>query len=109
MKTPHWINKLKDRWGIKGSWHVILVLSVFAATGMSTLRVEALISQWLKLSEEPTFINRLLVFVFLTLPVYNILLILIGSIVGQFRFFWNFEKKFFGSFGKLFKLRRLKK
>jgi hypothetical protein len=26
-------------------------------------------------------------------PIYQILLVLIGSIFGQFRFFWKFEKK----------------
>ncbi|MBC8343712.1 MAG: diacylglyceryl transferase [Bacteroidetes bacterium] len=103
------MNKLKERWGIKGTFHVIIILLVFAATGMSTLKVEGMISQWLKLSDHPTFINRFLVFVFLTLPIYNILLLIIGTLFGQFSFFWNFEKRFFSSFGKLFRLHKSKK
>jgi hypothetical protein len=31
----------------------------------------------------------------LILPVYNVLLLFYGAIFGQFRFFWDFEKRFF--------------
>jgi|APSaa5957512576_1039674.scaffolds.fasta_scaffold48970_2 hypothetical protein len=109
MKTPMWIEKLKTRWGIKGTFHVVIILVVFALTGMSTLRVEGFISHGLNLTDDPSFMNRLLVFIFLTLPIYNILLIVIGTIFGQFKFFWNFEKRFFSSFKKLFRLRKASK
>lgn len=109
MNTPAWINKLKERWGITGTIQVIIILVVFALTGMSTLRIEGFISQWLKLADDPTFFIRILVFIFLTLPIYNILLIVIGTIFGQFKFFWNFEKRFFASFAKLFRLRKSKR
>lgn len=106
MKTPPWINKLKERWGITGTFQVILILLVFALTGMSTLRVEGFISKELNITESPTLFTRVLVFIFLTLPIYNIILLIIGTIFGQFNFFWNFEKRFFGSIRKLFRARK---
>lgn len=39
----------------------------------------------------------------LILPVYNAFLLLYGAVFGQFRFFWEFEKRFFN---KLFGRRR---
>ena len=30
--------------------------------------------------------------------VYNLLLLIVGFVFGQFRFFWEFEKKFFSRF-----------
>ena len=32
----------------------------------------------------------------LILPVYNLFLLVYGALFGQFRFFWEFEKRFFG-------------
>jgi hypothetical protein len=34
----------------------------------------------------------------LILPVYNVILLFYGFVFGQFRFFWNFEKRFFSRF-----------
>jgi hypothetical protein len=31
----------------------------------------------------------------LILPVYNVFLLFYGFVFGQFKFFWEFEKKFF--------------
>ena len=38
----------------------------------------------------------------LILPFYNLLLLVYGGILGQFRFFWEFEKRFFR---RLFRIR----
>jgi hypothetical protein len=39
----------------------------------------------------------------LILPVYNVFLLLYGSLFGQFRFFWEFEKRFFNRIVSIFK------
>jgi hypothetical protein len=31
----------------------------------------------------------------LILPIYNVLLLVYGALLGQFQFFWDFEKRFF--------------
>ncbi len=31
----------------------------------------------------------------LILPVYNVFLLIYGALFGQFKFFWEFEKRFF--------------
>ncbi|MBK9176663.1 MAG: hypothetical protein IPM46_10085 [Flavobacteriales bacterium] len=44
---------------------------------------------------EPPVLFSVLYYV-LILPFYNVLLLLYGALFGQFSFFWEFEKRFFG-------------
>ncbi len=100
IKTSGFFKKLKKRWGIQDNKHVIIVLLVFSLTGFSTLFAEELIVHWLNMPGKHSWGYRILFFVFLSLPIYNILLLVWGFMFGQFWFFLNFEKKFFGSIGK---------
>ena len=100
------MDKLKERWGINNSWQVVLILIVFACTGFSVLYLEEIIVEMLQLPADMSWWMRLLVFIFLTLPLYNILLLAWGFVFGQFRFFLNFEKRFFGRIGSLLKRKK---
>jgi hypothetical protein len=87
------INKLKQRWGITSTFQVIIILIVFACTGTSVLWVEGLVRNLLGVPSELYWYWSVALFVILTLPLYNLLLLVFGFIFGQFGFFWNFEKK----------------
>jgi len=100
------IEKLKLRWGITSTWQVILILIVFALTGFSTLYVEEVIFKLFQIPKENSWWAALLILVFITLPLHNMILLVYGFIFGQFNFFWNFEKRFFG---KIFGIFRRKK
>ena len=91
----HFIQKLKKRWGIRSASQVIVILIVFACAGFSVLYIEEQILNWLHLSKSDSWWAAILIFIMLTLPIYNLLLLMYGFIFGQFKFFWNFEKKFF--------------
>jgi hypothetical protein len=90
------IQRLKKRWGITSTFQVIILLVVFAITGFSTLYIEEEIIRLLGIPEQKNWWLAVIIFIFITMPVYNILLLVYGFIFGQFRFFWNFEKRFFG-------------
>lgn len=92
---PDFIQRLKERWGIKSTFQVIVILVVFASTGFSVLYLEDLIFLWLKVPEDKSWWVAIGLFILVTLPLYNLLLLIYGFIFGQFRFFWNFEKRFF--------------
>ena len=96
-------NKLKNRWGIQTTFKLIIILIVFSCTGFSVLYVEDQIFKLLTVSEEHGFWMGVFLFIVITLPVYNILLLIYGFIFGQFKFFWNFEKKFFGRIVAIFR------
>lgn len=93
-------NKLKKRWKITSNTQLILILIVFSITGTLSAKLAKPLCQHFGITTETYhpilyWIIRLLII----LPVYQVLLIVIGSLFGQFRFFWNFEKKMF-VFGK---------
>jgi len=87
--------KLKKRWDIESNWQVAIILVAFSLTGFSTLYVHKLIDQLLGIDESSPFIYKLLVFIIIVLPVYNILLLIYGTLLGQYKFFKNFIIKFF--------------
>jgi hypothetical protein len=91
-----WIARLKTRWGITSTFQVLIILVVFACTGFTVLYAEEVIFQLLGIGEEKSWWMAVLLFILITLPLYNLILLIYGFIFGQFRFFWNFEKRFFG-------------
>tara|TARA_Y100000385_G_scaffold171926_1_gene178068 strand:+ start:152 stop:457 length:306 start_codon:yes stop_codon:yes gene_type:complete len=94
------MDKLKKRWGITSNFQIILILIVFAINGSFAAWVANPITNILGLSLETTNpwmfwpIRILLIF-----PIYQITLPLVGFLFGQFKFFWNFERKFLGRIG----------
>ena len=87
--------KLKKRWEIESDWQVAIILLAFTFTGFTTLYIHQLVDQMLGIDESSPFIYKVLVFIVIVLPVYNILLIVYGSLLGQYKFFKNFIIKFF--------------
>ena len=90
----NWIDKLKERWQVKSGWQVVVILIVFACTGFTVMFIKPVITDFLFASGKSTWFSFL--YWILILPVYNLFLLFYGFIFGQFRFFWEFEKRFFG-------------
>ena len=93
------MEKLKKRWGITSNYQLTVLLMVFAITGTASAWLSKPFCIWLGITKEDlgfwfTPIRLLLIF-----PIYQILLVLIGFILGQFKFFWAFEKRMLRSIG----------
>ncbi len=88
------MKKLKERWNIESNLDLIKILMVFAITGFSSLQLAKPFLNLIGIPEsfEPHWVYRILRLV-LIFPIYQFLLVIIGSIFGQFNFFWQFEKK----------------
>lgn len=88
-----WIDRLQTRWKVKSGYQVIVILIVFACTGFTVLFIkQPLFEYWFPSGEKPIWASAL--YWVLILPVYNAFLLLYGFLFGQFRFFWEFEKRF---------------
>jgi hypothetical protein len=92
------LEKLKRRWNIQNNFQVIIILIVFAITGSATVYVKRIIFDLLGINSETHFWIEVPLYIIVVLTVYNILLLIVGMVFGQFRFFWEFEKKFFSRF-----------
>jgi hypothetical protein len=97
-----WIQKLQERWQVRNAFQVIVILLVFACTGFTVLFLKRpLFTYWFGSSPMPLWASVL--YYILILPVYNVFLLFYGSLLGQFRFFWDFEKRFFKRIFVIFK------
>ncbi|NNE26887.1 MAG: prolipoprotein diacylglyceryl transferase [Saprospiraceae bacterium] len=87
------MQKLQKRWGVS-AFQVFIILLVFACTGFSVMFLKRpIVSLFTENGEQPLLFTIL--YYILILPVYNLLLLFYGFIFGQFKFFWEFEKRFF--------------
>lgn len=96
---------LKKRWGIVSNFQLTIIIIVFAITGSASAWLSKPFCLWLGITKQDlglwfTPIRLLLIF-----PIYQVLLVGIGFVFGQFNFFWAFEKKMLKrmGFGFLFK------
>ncbi len=89
------IEKLKQRWNIQSNFQVFIILLVFTITGSTTVYLKRMIFDWVGINAETPLVIKVVFYVVVILAVYNVLLLIIGFLFGQFRFFREFEKKFF--------------
>jgi hypothetical protein len=94
---------LKNRWGVRNIWQVLIILLVFALTGFSAMFAKKPIFMWLGITPATPVWVRVSVWVLTILPIYQVLLLFYGFLFGQYTFFLNFEKKTLGRIFQLFK------
>ena len=90
------MKRLKEKWKITSNVQFVIILVVFAITGSLSAKIAKPLCAFIGLhfSELNPVLAWILRFIII-LPIYQILLIIIGSLFGQFRFFCEFEKKMF--------------
>jgi hypothetical protein len=88
------MKKLKERWNVSSNWQLTLIFIVFAITGYSSLQIAKPFLSLVGIPEtfQPHWLYRVLR-ILLIFPIYQVLLVFVGFIFGQFAFFWEFEKK----------------
>ena len=95
--------KFKLKYDIATDWDAILILVVFSITGSLSVKLGRPILDHLGVTKDSMSpwaywpLRILIIF-----PVYQILQIAVGTTLGQFNFFWQFQKKMFKPFGRLF-------
>ena len=100
------MQRLKERWGIQSNVQLVMIFVVFAVTGSSAAKLAEPVTNYLGITLEN--VNAWIYWpirILLIFPIYHVLLVFFGFIFGQFRFFWNFEKKMLSrmGFGFLFR------
>ena len=80
------MDRIKKVFKVSSTYQLVIVFLVFGITGSMSLVVSKHISDIFQLE------NIILVTIFL-LIVYQILLIVVGTLFGEFKYFWEMEKK----------------
>ena len=89
------MEKLKKRWGISSDFQIIKIFIVFGITGSTSAWISDPLCDFLGINIESLniFIYWFLRIIIVTI-VYKFILLFVAFIFGEFKFFWNFLKKF---------------
>ena len=96
----NWIKKLKEKWNIESNFQLVIICVIFSVTGSIAVWIAKPILDFVKLDKSTVSpwifwpIRILIIF-----PIYQVLIVIVGALFGQFEFFWNFEKKMLGHMG----------
>jgi hypothetical protein len=94
------MNKLKQRWNITSNFQLFIILLVFAITGSTSALIAKPILTFIGITKESVGIwLYILLYIIIILPIYKVILLLIGTLAGQRTFFWNFIKKMLDRMG----------
>lgn len=97
----NWLEKLQQRWEVKNTWQVVVILIVFACTGFTVMFLKEPILALIADKEDRT-IWFSVGYYLLILPIYNVVLLTYGALFGQFRFFLAFEKRMLQGMKRVF-------
>ena len=94
------MERLKQRWGITSNLDLVAIFIVFAINGSFAAWVAKPITAFIGLS--PLTVSPWVYWplrILLIFPIYQTTLPMVGWLFGQFKFFWEFEKKFLSRLG----------
>tara|TARA_B100000989_G_scaffold298596_1_gene288658 strand:- start:1164 stop:1496 length:333 start_codon:yes stop_codon:yes gene_type:complete len=100
-----YFKRLKKKWNITSNYQLILVFIVFGITGSLSAKLAKPLLDFFNIYPEVfiTLSGGKVIYwilrIFVVFPIYQILLLIIGALFFQFRFFWEFEKKIFKRMG----------
>lgn len=87
------IKRLQKRWGLSSSRDLIIVFLVFSLAGLSILPARAIVFQLLGVGEQTPIPLRVLIWILVVFPAYQLFLLGYGALFGRFQFFWEKEKR----------------
>jgi len=93
--SPNFLQKLQDKWQLQSLLQVVLVLTAFALTGTTVLWIKKPLFDLLGISMEKGGFWKTVLYLIFVLPLYQLILLAWGFLLGQFSFFWEKEKQFF--------------
>jgi ABC-type multidrug transport system permease subunit len=85
-------SSLLKRWKV-GKKDLVFILCVFAITGFTTAYISKAITGWVGFTTETHWVAKLLLRLLVLIFGYQVILLTVAFLLGQFPFFWRFEKK----------------
>ena len=85
------MDKLKNLFRVSSTYQLVVVFIVFGITGSLSLVISAYISDFFNL-------DSIILSIISVLVIYQVLLIIIGTLFGEFDYFWDMEKKILSRF-----------
>ena len=98
------MERIRKFFRVENNYQLFMINLVFALTGTSSLLFADYILEILNINAD-TFgsASYWTIRIILILPIYQILLIILGTLFGEFSYFWEMEKKTFRKINLIFK------
>ena len=94
------MDNFKKKWGIVSNFQLTIILLVFAITGSSSVKIANPLIEFIGISPDKVYwLLYWTLHILITFGLYQVLLLIFGTLFGQFKFFWEFEKKMLSRFG----------
>ena len=91
--SKSFLQKLQSKWQLDSLVQVMAVLAVFTLTGSSVVYIRKFLFAFLEYNDATPFWLKTVTYLLFVFPAYQVLLLAYGFLFGQFRFFWEKEKK----------------
>jgi len=85
----HIFNQLKAKWGINSNLQILAILAVFTLAGPTVVLIKNWYFNILGFDDATSLTTKTIAYLLFIFPAYQILLLLFGFLLGQFRFFWD--------------------
>ena len=95
----NFFEKLKLRWQITSNFQLLMIIIVFGITGSTSAWVTKPVLLYFGIDKSNGLFLYWILRILILFPIYQILLVVIGALLGQHKFFWAFEKKMLKRFG----------
>lgn len=90
-----YFDRLKQKWGIQSNLQAAVIFVVFGLTGSASVWLAKPVLDLLGVHQDMNAWIRIPLRILLIFPVYQVMLLAIGGVFGQFAFFFNLQKKWF--------------
>ncbi len=81
------VERMKARWGV-GPGGVVAILAAFSLAGLTTVRLKGPVMGLMVAETTPGWLQWA-IYLVIMLPIYQLLLLGYGTLLGQFDFFWS--------------------
>ena len=87
------MKRLKEKWNITTNWQLTVIFIVFAITGSTAAKIAGPVTEAVGISNDLAWYIYWPIRILMVFPLYQVFLVFFGWLFGEFKFFWNFEKK----------------
>ncbi len=93
------MKNFKKRWKITSNWQLCVILIVFAITGSSSAKLAGPVTEFFGIQKDMGWYFYWPFRILIIFPIYQVILVAMGWLFGEFKFFWKFEKKMLKNVG----------
>jgi hypothetical protein len=87
------VQRLKQKWGVESALQVLLILIVFSLAGSTAVMLRKSFFSLIGFDAHTPLLLKTVVYILFLFPTYQVLLLIYGTLLGQFKFFWAKERK----------------